>query len=175
MKLQFLCRIKQTDPSEVLTVNVQERLAYLESLAPEAAGFMAVMPRLARLLLALFRDPRVPRWLKALTAGVVSYVALPVDELPDFAPLAGGTDDMLVIMLVLIQFMKRCPEDVLREHWDVIMGDPREASQKIRESVASLDPVIARRFEYLANSIQNIAAKLTPPATPEEDLQAPGA
>jgi uncharacterized membrane protein YkvA (DUF1232 family) len=141
-----------------------ERIAQLEQMAPAVANHLILFQRFAKLLLRLFRDSRVPRYLKVLTAGVVTYVALPFDVLPEFAPLTGKGEDLLVVFLVLVQYLKRCPEDVLREHWEATMGDPSEAEARLREAAAAIEPVVSKRFTSLDETIRNIAGRISPPA-----------
>ena len=99
-----------------------EETKKLQSMLLAVAGGVMIIPRFARLLLGLFRDSRVPRFLKILTAGAIIYVALPFDLIPDFIPVGGWIDEMVVIFLILIQYMRFCPPDVFKEHWDNTMG-----------------------------------------------------
>src|SRR6476660_4720151 len=55
--------------------------------------------------LVLFRglvgDPRVPMSRKVLVVGLIAYLAMPFDLVPDFIPVAGQLDDAIVVALVL--------------------------------------------------------------------------
>ena len=57
------------------------------------AGFI---PDCAVLVGRLLRDSRVPRRHKLLLAGLLAYLAFPFDLVPDFIPVAGQLDDVLV-------------------------------------------------------------------------------
>jgi uncharacterized membrane protein YkvA (DUF1232 family) len=46
-----------------------------------------------------YRDPRVPWYVKALAAGLVAYAFSPIDLIPDFIPVLGYLDDLVVISL----------------------------------------------------------------------------
>src|SRR5262245_6938018 len=65
----------------------------------------------------LFRDPRVPRRKKVLLVALVGYLALPFDLVPDFIPIAGQLDDVLIVALVLRSFLRGGAEALVREHW----------------------------------------------------------
>jgi uncharacterized membrane protein YkvA (DUF1232 family) len=52
------------------------------------------------------RDPRTPWWLKALAMFVVAYALSPIDLVPDFIPVLGFVDDVLLLP-VLIWFIVR--------------------------------------------------------------------
>jgi len=57
----------------------------------------------ALLLYALLTDVEVPLWAKALIVGVLGYLILPVDAIPDAIPVIGYTDDAAAMALVLQQ------------------------------------------------------------------------
>jgi len=78
------------------------------------AGFVPDCVRLAR---GLLRDPRVPRRSKLALAGLVAYLAMPIDLVPDFIPVAGQLDDAILLALVLRGVLRAAGEGVVREHW----------------------------------------------------------
>lgn len=65
----------------------------------------------------LLRDPRVPRRKKALLVALAAYLALPFDLVPDFIPVAGQLDDVVIVALVLRSFVRSGGETIVREHW----------------------------------------------------------
>ena len=48
---------------------------------------------------------------------VVGYLAMPFDLVPDFMPVAGQLDDVLVVAFVLRRFLRSGGEPLVREHW----------------------------------------------------------
>ena len=86
---------------------------------------MAVMQNLrikARLLksktLALYlaaRDPRVPWYAKVLAAAIVAYALSPIDLIPDFIPILGYLDDLIIVPLGIALVLRMIPADVLDE------------------------------------------------------------
>ena len=78
------------------------------------AGFIPDCLVLMRRLLA---DPRVPRRRKLLLLGLIGYLALPFDLVPDFIPIAGQLDDVLIVGLVLRAFVRVDGGALVREHW----------------------------------------------------------
>ncbi len=62
------------------------------------------------------RDPRVPWYAKLLVAAVAAYAASPVDLIPDFIPVIGLLDDMIIVPLGLALALKMVPREVMEEH-----------------------------------------------------------
>lgn len=83
----------------------------------EAKQLARLLPDLAALLRGLLRDPRVPRGSKILVALAIAWVVSPIDLLPEFLPVIGPLDDVIVVALVLRHLVKRAGPEVVREHW----------------------------------------------------------
>ncbi len=84
----------------------------------ESARVLATfIPDCIVLVSRLAREPRVPRRRKALLLGVVAYLALPFDLVPDFIPVAGQLDDVVIVALVLRYFVTAGGESLIRELW----------------------------------------------------------
>jgi uncharacterized membrane protein YkvA (DUF1232 family) len=58
------------------------------------------------------RHPASPGWLKWAVAGLALYLVSPVDLLPDFIPLLGLVDDLVLIPLVIRALLNRLPPHV---------------------------------------------------------------
>jgi uncharacterized membrane protein YkvA (DUF1232 family) len=65
----------------------------------------------------LLRDPRVPRRKKALLVALAGYLALPFDLIPDFIPVAGQLDDVVIVALILRSLLRGGGQSLVREHW----------------------------------------------------------
>src|SRR5450759_401418 len=61
------------------------------------------------------RDPRTPWYAKALALLVVGYALSPIDLIPDFIPVLGYLDDLILIPLGLMLVIRLIPADVLSE------------------------------------------------------------
>jgi uncharacterized membrane protein YkvA (DUF1232 family) len=73
------------------------------------------LPNFARLYWRLFRDGRVPILPKALVVLTLVYVVSPIDIIPDFIPVIGEMDDIVVVLSGLWLFIRLCPPEVVRE------------------------------------------------------------
>ena len=69
------------------------------------------------------RHPRTPFFAKALAAALVAYAVSPIDLIPDFIPVIGLLDDLLILPVGFWLVLKLIPHDVLTEcrdeaaHW----------------------------------------------------------
>jgi len=61
------------------------------------------------------RDPRTPWFAKAFAAAVVAYALSPIDLIPDFVPVVGYLDDLILIPLGLAFALKMIPDPVMAE------------------------------------------------------------
>jgi uncharacterized membrane protein YkvA (DUF1232 family) len=74
--------------------------------------------RLKRESLALYlaaRDPRTPLYAKILAGIIVAYAFSPIDLVPDFIPILGYLDDVILLPLGIWFVLKIIPEDVMAE------------------------------------------------------------
>ena len=61
------------------------------------------------------RDPRTPWYAKLLVAGIVAYALSPIDLIPDFIPVIGYLDDLILLPLGILWAIKLIPPAVLTE------------------------------------------------------------
>jgi uncharacterized membrane protein YkvA (DUF1232 family) len=88
-------------------------------LLKDLAGFLPACVTTARRLRA---DPRVPTSAKLAVVLAGLWVLSPIDLIPEFLPVIGPLDDVLVVALALRYAARRVPRAVLIEAWP---GDPR--------------------------------------------------
>jgi uncharacterized membrane protein YkvA (DUF1232 family) len=62
------------------------------------------------------RDPRVPWYAKVVGACVVAYALSPIDLIPDFIPVLGLLDDIVIVPLGLLLVVRLIPPDILARH-----------------------------------------------------------
>jgi uncharacterized membrane protein YkvA (DUF1232 family) len=75
------------------------------------------------------RDPRVPWYAKAVALAVAAYALSPIDLIPDFIPVLGYLDDLILVPLGIIVAVKLVPPDVLAEHRATALQTPLEKSR----------------------------------------------
>lgn len=76
-----------------------------------------LIPNLVTLLRGLARDERIPRRTRRLLWLAVAWVASPVDLVPEFIPVVGPLDDVVVVALVLRRVIRRAGPQIVADHW----------------------------------------------------------
>jgi uncharacterized membrane protein YkvA (DUF1232 family) len=61
------------------------------------------------------RDPRVPWYAKALAVAVAAYALSPIDLIPDFIPVVGYLDDLVIVPLGIWLVVSLIPDEVMAE------------------------------------------------------------
>ena len=103
------------------------------------------IPNLLGLLIGLLRDERVSQADKAILAGIIMYVIVPLDIIPDFIPFIGQVDDAYLLALSILRLLNRADRRVISDHW--------KGERDIKELVNS----IARIAEFfLPNPVKNV-------------------
>ena len=83
----------------------------------DARALAGFIPDCIVLFKRLLGDVRVSRWRKAVVVALIAYLAMPIDLVPDFIPVAGQLDDVLVVAFVLRTALRGGGPELLREHW----------------------------------------------------------
>jgi uncharacterized membrane protein YkvA (DUF1232 family) len=82
-----------------------------------ARALARLIPDCVALVRPLVRDPRVPRRWRWALAGLLLYLVMPFDLVPDFVPVAGQLDDALLVVLALRGVLRSAGPAVVAEHW----------------------------------------------------------
>ena len=76
-----------------------------------------VLPACVTTARRLRRDQRVPRSVEIAVAFAGLWVLSPIDLIPEFLPVIGPLDDIVVVALALRYAARRVPPEALREAW----------------------------------------------------------
>jgi len=113
-------------------------------LLKDLAGFLPACVTLARRLRA---DPRMPWQAKAAVVVAGLWVLSPVDLLPEFLPVIGPLDDVVVVALALRYAARRVPREVLLEAWPVelrllerLLGQPATTPRQFEPEARGDEP-----------------------------------
>lgn len=83
----------------------------------DARAWAGLIPDCLVLFQRLVKDERVPRRHKLLLVAMIGYLAMPIDLVPDFIPVAGQLDDVIVVGFALRAVVRAAGPELLREHW----------------------------------------------------------
>ena len=76
-----------------------------------------VLPDVLRLLRRLAADPDLPRGVRVRLVLLLVYLAVPIDLIPDFVPVIGYADDVIIIGITLRSVIRRAGPQVVARHW----------------------------------------------------------
>ena len=62
-----------------------------------------------------YRDPRTPWYARVIAAVVVGYAFSPIDLIPDFIPILGYLDDLVLVPLGIALALRMIPSEVMEE------------------------------------------------------------
>ena len=82
-----------------------------------AKDLATVLPACATTMRRLRSDSRVPRKVKAALVFAIIWVISPIDLIPEFLPVIGPLDDVVVVALVLRYAIRHIPPEALLEAW----------------------------------------------------------
>src|SRR5512136_1599290 len=91
-------------------------------MSQERGGWFVALRAKARMikqdtyaLYLAYRDPRTPWYAKVWAALVVAYAVSPIDLIPDFVPLLGYLDDLILIPAGIALAMRMIPNEVMQD------------------------------------------------------------
>jgi uncharacterized membrane protein YkvA (DUF1232 family) len=82
-----------------------------------------------------YKDPRVPLYARIFAACVVGYALSPIDLIPDFIPVLGYLDDLLIVPAGIWLSLKMIPA--------VVMVESREKAQELMKQDLPVNRVVA--------------------------------
>ncbi|MDV4157840.1 YkvA family protein [Rhizobium brockwellii] len=77
------------------------------------------------------RDPRVPWHAKAVAGAVAAYALSPIDLIPDFIPVLGYLDDLLIVPLGIMLAIRLVPVEVMNELRTEATGRTERPSSRV--------------------------------------------
>ncbi|WP_392486689.1 YkvA family protein [Haloimpatiens sp. FM7315] len=102
--------------------------------------YSMIIPDLITLFIRLFKDKRVPVKTKVTVGGIIAYLTCPIDIFPDFIPVVGKTDDVVVAFFGLNKILNDVDEKVILDNWqgeDNIINIIKEGVYYISKAIGS--------------------------------------
>jgi uncharacterized membrane protein YkvA (DUF1232 family) len=87
-----------------------------KSMIVRARQWARIIQRDVHAIYLAARDPRVPWYARALAFCVAGYAISPLDLIPDFIPVVGLVDDVIIVPLGIVLTLRLIPPEVLAEH-----------------------------------------------------------
>ena len=88
----------------------------MAALAGRLAAWARAIKRDVHAVYLASRDPRTPWYAKAVAIGVVAYALSPIDLIPDFIPVLGQLDELIILPLGIWLVVRLIPPYVMNEH-----------------------------------------------------------
>lgn len=82
-----------------------------------AREVLRVLPDTVRLVKRVAADRTLPRGVRTRLWLLLAYLAFPLDLVPDFVPVIGYADDVVIVGAVLRSVIRRSGADAVRRHW----------------------------------------------------------
>jgi len=101
------------------------------------------LPDLLRLIAKLVGDPLLPRAAKIALAAAMVYLASPIDLIPDFIPLVGYLDDLLVAALLVDGILNWVDRGLVLKYWP---GSP-DSLERLARAARMLAIWVPRRLK----------------------------
>lgn len=76
------------------------------------------------------KDPRVPWYAKVFMAAVAGYALSPIDLIPDFIPVLGYVDDLIIVPAGVFLVLKMIPREVIEECREKAKSEPISGKAK---------------------------------------------
>ena len=117
------------------------------SIGGKLGEYLFLLPDFFILVCRLALDKRVPGKQKLMTGGIIAYVIMPLDIIPDFIPVIGHVDDLVLVVMGLNMILNEIDPKVLADNWSG-EGEVLEQIQKITATAeAFLDKNILQRIK----------------------------
>ncbi|MET0951934.1 MAG: YkvA family protein [Aeromicrobium sp.] len=78
---------------------------------------LRLLPDVIGLVRRLAGDTSLPRGVRIRIWLLVAYLAMPIDLVPDFVPVLGQADDVILVALVLRSVVRRAGPAAVERHW----------------------------------------------------------
>lgn len=114
-----------------------------------ASDGLLMLPNLVKLLGRLVRDPRVPRRSKLVIGAALAYLVSPIDLIPEFVPVIGFADDILLVSYAINHLIGVAGEEVVLEHWD----GPRDMLELVRSVLELASDLVPPQLKRLINKL----------------------
>ncbi len=108
----------------------------------KVSDYLFLLPDFFMLLCRLMVEKRVDNKTKTFILGVIAYVIMPIDIIPDFIPVIGFVDDLIIVAYALDQILKYTDEQVILDNW----SGKTDLIITIKKILAVIDSTVCQRL-----------------------------
>lgn len=120
----------------------------------QLSDFLFALPDFFILLTRMFMDKRIPANKKVFLGSIIGYLILPIDIIPDFIPVLGYVDDLVLVVLALDQILNETDERILIENWS--------GKSNVIDLIRSLTKIIQEKMKNPAlRSVKDFMNKIS--------------
>ena len=106
-------------------------------------ALLRALPDIARMIMRLTGDPLLPKAAKIALAAAVLYLVSPVDLIPDFIPVLGALDDLLVAAIIVDGILNYVDRRLVLKYWP----GSAESLERIARAAGMLAAWVPRRLK----------------------------
>ena len=108
----------------------------------QISDYLFLLPDFFMLLFRLMKDERVEKKQKFFIVGVMAYVISPIDLIPDFIPIIGYVDDLVLVVFAINSLLNEIDIEIVQDNWS---GDTAML-QKLKDVSAMADNYLDRNI-----------------------------
>ena len=102
--------------------------------------YLLVLPDMAHLMIKLFIDKEVPNVIKGYLLVALAYLVSPIDIVPDFIPVAGFIDDLMVLVIFLNKIINSADTKLLNKIKTLWAGE-EDVFIKVKEIITVMNEI----------------------------------
>ena len=102
--------------------------------------YLLVLPDMAHLMIKLFIDKEVPNIIKGYLLVALAYLVSPIDIVPDFIPVAGFIDDLLVVVVFLNKIINSADAKLL-DKIKILWAGEDDVFLKVKEIITVMNDI----------------------------------
>jgi len=126
----------------------------MPSILSRAKTVLFDVPRHGKLAYCLMRDERIPAAPKAVLLGALGVIVSPLD-FPAWIPVVGELDMLALGILAVETFIEACPQEIRREHEDLLKMNQSVWDRDVRDTVAAARHGMGRLVDRIRSRVRH--------------------
>ena len=126
----------------------------MPSILSRAKTVLFDVPRHGKLAYCLMRDERIPAAPKAVLLGALGVIVSPLD-FPAWIPVVGELDMLALWILAVETFIEACPQEIRREHEDLLKMNQSVWDRDVRDTVAAARHGVGRLVDRISSRVRH--------------------